>query len=266
MNKIVGVVLLLVFISSCRSEFETIRTSNDPERIFAKAEEYFDKEEYYKAQDLYKLVIPYFRGKEKAETLFYKYAYTYYNNGEYILSSHYFKSFANTFYNSSKREEMDFMSAYSHYLMSPNSKLDQTYTGKAIESFQTFANSYPNSTRISEINKLIDEMRAKLEKKSFDQAHLYFKLKQYKAAVQSFDNMLKDYPGSSKSEEARYLKMKAAYTLAENSIYDKKEERYDETMEYYAEFIKRHPNSKWKKDASTIRKNTIKELKKFGRV
>ena len=47
MNKFIGVVLLLVFISSCRSEFESIRTSNDPEQIYAKAEEYFDEEEYY---------------------------------------------------------------------------------------------------------------------------------------------------------------------------------------------------------------------------
>ena len=266
MKNTVWVVALIIFFASCKSEFESIRTSGDPEAIYKKAEEYYDIEEYYKAQSLFELAIPAYRGKEIAEQLFYKYAYTYYYTGEYILASHYFKNFTNTFYNSPKREEMDFMSSYALYKLSPNFKLDQSYTTKAIEGFQLFANTYPNSERVSEINDLIDEMRRKLEVKAFDQALLYYNIGQFKAAVVAFDNMLKDYPGSEKSEEARFLKLKSSYIIAENSIYDKKEERFDLALKHYTDFIKKHPTSKWMKDAENIYENSIKELKKFGRV
>ena len=266
MKNTIFIIILLIAFSSCKSEFESIRTSGDPELIYKRAEKYYDQEEYYKAQSLFELAIPAYRGKELAEQLFYKYAYTYYYTGEYILASHYFKNFANTFYNSAKREEMDFMTSYALYKLSPNYKLDQSYTTKAIEGFQLFANTHPNSERIEEINALIDEMRKKLETKAFDQAYLYYNIGQYRAAVVSFDNMLKDYPGSPKSEEARFLKLKSSYIIAENSIYDKKEERLDLALKHYTDFIKKHPNSKWKQEAEDIYLNSIKELKKFGRV
>jgi outer membrane protein assembly factor BamD len=251
---------------SCKTEFETVRTSGDPEVIYKKALEYYEQEEYYKAQDLFEIAIPYYRGKELAEDLYYKYSYTFYYNGEYILASHYFNNFARTFYNSPKKEETEYMSAYAHYQMSPNYKLDQTYTEKAIEEFQRFANIHPNSERIPEINKLIDEMRAKLERKAFESAKLYYDIGQFQAAVQTFDNVLKDYPGSPKSEEARFLKLKAALTLAENSVYEKQEERFMETLNHYNEFIKKHPRSRKAKEADQILENSKKELKKFGRV
>ena len=266
MKNTFWIFLLLVLLASCKSEFESIRTSGDPEKIYKRAEEYYDLEEYYKAQALFELAIPAYRGKELAETLFYKYAYTYYYTGEYILASHYFKNFANTFYNSSKREEMDFMSSYALYKLSPNFKLDQSYTDKAIEGFQVFANTYPKSERIKEINDLIDEMRSKQEKKSYEQANLYYDIGQFQAAVVSFDNFLQDYPGSKMSEEARFLKLKASFIISENSIYEKQEERYDKTIKYYTDFIKKHPGSKYLNEAQNIYESSIKELKKFGRV
>ena len=78
--------------------------------------------------------------------------------------------------------------------------------------------------------------------------------------------MLKDYPGSEKSEEARFLMLKSSYILAENSVYNKKEERFDMALKHFANFAKKHPDSKWIKEAYDIYENSLKELKKFGRV
>ena len=266
MKNTFWIFLTILLFTACKSEFESIRTSGDPEKIYKKAVEYYEDEEYYKAQSLFELCIPHYRGKELAEDLFYKYAYTYYNTGEYILAAHYFKTFANTFYNSPKKEEMDFMAAFANYELSPNYRLDQSYSAKAVEGFQSFANLYPTSERIPEINRLMDEIREKQEIKSFNQAILNYNIKQYRAAVVAFDNMLKDYPGSPMSEEARYLKLKSSHIIASKSVYERKEERFDIAIKHYNEFIKRHPKSKWIKDAKEIYNNSIKELKKFGRV
>ena len=141
----VGMSLLL---SACKSEFEKIRSSGDVSRIYTKALEYYEQQEYQRAQSLFELIISSYRGKKESEEIYYKYAYTYYHLGQYILASYYFKNFSNTYGASSLREEADFMSAYSNYQLSPTFRLDQTYTNQAIDGFQLFVNTYPNSSRV----------------------------------------------------------------------------------------------------------------------
>lgn len=252
-----------MFLSSCKSEFEIIRTSNDPAKIYKRALKYYDEEQYDKAQTLLELSIPNYRGKEEAEDLYFKYANTYYKLGEYILAAHYFKSFSNTFYNSDNKQEAEFMSAYSNYELSPNSKLDQTYTAKAIEEFQRFVNAYPKSDKVEECNDLIDEMRAKLELKAFDQGKLYYEIGQYQSATKSFSNLLTEYPDTKRSEEVRFLMLKSSFELAQKSIYEKKRERYEETISQFNKFKKKHATSKYADEAFEIFQNTENELKKL---
>lgn len=263
MKKSVLIILTTIMFIACKSEFERVRTSNDPELLYKKALEFYEKEEWVKAQTLLELSIPNYRGKEEAEQLFLKFAYTHYYNNEFILSAHYFKSFASTFYNSDKKEEAEFMSAYSNYQMSPSPRLDQTYTEKAIEGFQLFVNTFPRSERVAECNELIDEMRAKLEKKALLQGELYYNIGQYEAAVKSFSNMLNDYPDAVESEKVRYLMLKATYEFAKKSIYGKKMERFEESVVLYNKFIKKHPTSKYKDEVKDIYTNTVEELKKL---
>ena len=260
---IFALMLLLVVIIGCRTEFEQIRTSSDAALIYEKAMKYYEEGEYIKAQTLFELAIPAYRGKAEAEDIYYKYAYTYYYTRDYILASHYFKNFSNTYYNSSLREETDFMTAYANYRLSPSFKLDQTYSEKAIEGFQLFINGHPNSTRVSECNNLIDEIRGKLEIKAFEQGKLYFHLRQYSSAVQSFENMLKDYPETQRAEEARYFACAASFLLAEHSVFDKKEERYLEAKDKGDKFLNKYARSKYRSEIKDHLTNTNKELKKL---
>lgn len=237
--------VLVIAVNGCKSEFERVRTSNDPVLLLGQANKYYDQGKYMNAQTLYDIAIPYFRGKAEAEDLFYKYAYTYYHLEDYILAAHYFKNFASSFVNSSKKEEAAYMSAYSEYLLSPIPALDQTYTNKAIESLQFFVNTYPNSDKVEDCNKLLDELRLKLEKKAFAEGMLYFKTKQYVSAVTSFENMLNDFPESSKAEEVRYLVVQSSYLYAINSIYEKREERLVEAKNKTNAFQKKYPKSQY---------------------
>ena len=255
--------VLLVFLASCKSEFEALRSSNNPEKVYKAANKYYADKQYDRAIALYDIVIQYFRGRQEAEDLFYKYAYAHYYQGDYILASTYFKNYSGTFANSQNKMDAEYMSAYSNYKLSPNYKLDQTYTAKAIEGFEQFVNLYPNTEKATEANNMIDEMRRKLEIKSFSQGELYYKIGEYQAAVTSFQNTLKDFPESKNTEEIRYLILKSSFILAQNSIYQKQIERYNETLVHYNTFIKKHPNSKYSKDVNNIHKETLSELKKL---
>ncbi len=255
---------LVLALTACRTEFEKVRTSTDPELIFSKSMEYYEQEEYLKAQTLFELILNSFRGTAKAEELSFKYAYTHYYLNSFLLAAHYFDNFSNTFTSSDLREEADFMRGYSNYLLSPSFRLDQTYTQKAIDQFQLFVNTYPNSERAARCNTLIDECRQKLEQKAFDQGRLYFDLKDYTSAVHSFENLLKDFPESSNAEEVRFLILKSAFLLAENSFYEKQEERYEEAIEKYRDFDKKFPSSRYKPEAREMLRKSQVKIKTFN--
>lgn len=245
----------------CKSEFEKIRASGDTDKIYTKAFEYYEQEEYLRAQTLLELIIPAYRGKPELEKIYFAYADTYYKLGKYIMGNYYFKNFASTFPNSAQREEADFMAAYSNYMMSPGYRLEQTYTEKAIDDLQLFANTYPNSPRLKECNRLIDEMRLKLEKKVFDEGVLYYNLRQYQAATTTFENLLKDFPETSNAEQVRFYIAKANYLLAENSVVEKQEERYKKTVAYAKDYLDKFKGSDNYNEVKSYYNNAVKKLK-----
>lgn len=257
---------LSLVLSSCKSEFEKIRASGDTNRIYTRALEYYKNEEYQKAQTLFELVISSYRGKKEAEDIYFKYAYTYYHLEQYILASYYFKNFATTYGTSDYREEAEFMSAYSNYQLSPTYRLDQTETARAIDGFQLFVNTYPNSEKVGQCNRLIDEMRLKLELKAYESANLYFDLREYQAAIQSFENVLKDFPDTENAEEIRYMVVRSAYLLAKNSFVEKQKERFELTLEKSMAFLKRYPESSYYKDVADYETQSKKQLKELDNV
>lgn len=257
-------VALITF--GCKSEFETIRTSGDAALWLQKANEYYDAEEFQRAQTLYELTIAPYRGKAEAEQIAYRYAYTYYYTRQYVLASYYFKNFATTYGGSTLKEEADFMSAYANYKLSPVYRLDQSYSVKAIEGFEEFANRYPSSDRISEANLLIDEMRAKMELKDFESAKLYVDLRRFESAQQSFENVLKDYPETQRAEEVRYLMAKSQYQYADLSYVTRKGERFDKAEKLINAFLERYPESQYAEEISDLSKKTTKQLKELENV
>jgi outer membrane protein assembly factor BamD len=267
MKKLFVFTLLLVLgFISCKTEFEKVRTSNDPFVIFEKASGYYSEGDYYKAQTLYEIVIPFYRGKEQAQDLFFKYAYCHYNQEQFILASSYFENFASTFYNSPNKEEAEYMAAYAQYKLSPNYRLDQTNTLSAITAFQRFINTNPDSERNVECTRLIDEMRAKMEVKAFEQGKLYYEIKNYKAAISSMENMIKDYPETKRSEEIKWIILDSNYTLAINSVFEKQEERFAETLKKATRFKNKYTNSKYIEQVLKIENNCITSIKEIQNV
>jgi outer membrane protein assembly factor BamD len=259
---LIGVLgFVLLFGSSCKSEFEKLRATADAETLHTRAFDYYEKGDYVKAQMLFELIINNLRGKVQAEKVYFYYANSHYYQKKYILASYYYKNFSNTFPNSQYREEADFMSAYSNYQLSPKFRLDQTYTDKSIEEFQLFANTYPNSKRVEECNLLIDQMRQKLEKKAVDEAELYYNLKQYQSALHVFENVLEDYPDTKEAEKLRYLAIRASFLLAQNSVFEKQADRYELTFKKSNAFIARYPDSRYIKEVKDINENSNNKIK-----
>jgi outer membrane protein assembly factor BamD len=223
----------------------------------------YKKEQYFKALPLLEELLTVYRGTKKAELTYYYYAYTNYQLGDYTTAAYDFGNYAKTYPNSEYAEECAYMKAYCYYQDSPNYSLDQTSTVKAINEFQLFIDEHLRSTRVAECNKMIDTLRYKLETKDFENAKLYYHMEDYKAAVVSFDNLMKDFPSTVYREEAMFLGLKSWYLLAENSFEEKKNERYKKAVTAYGEFAAAFPESKYKKEATSIVEKSREKLGKY---
>ncbi len=259
MKYIVCLLYSILLISSC-SKYQRLVKSTDMDAKYKAAVAYYEKKDYYHALQLFEELITIFRGTSRAEQSYYYYAFCTYNVDDYAMAAYQFNNFISSYPNSKYAEEMQFMYAYCFYKDSPGSSLDQTNTLDAIEKFQLFTNKFPKSDRVPEANKLIDELRLKLEVKAFDNARLYYRTENYKAAIYAFENFLKDFPGSEYKEEALFLSVKSAYIYAANSVESKKVERFKTTIDQYYKLIDSFPQSRYLREAEKFYDSSRKAL------
>lgn len=258
---ILFIALISILITSCDG-YNKLLKSKDFEKKYEAALSYFEKADYFKAQQLFDELLVIYRGTPKAEEVFFKYAYTYYHMEDYITAAFYFQKYAATFPKSPKTEEAYFMSAYCKYLDSPNFSLDQTSTLDAISQLQSFINIFPNSERIIVCNQYIDELRLKLEKKDFERAKLYNTTGYDRSAITSLKLFVKNTPGSVHHEEALFLILDASYRYAVKSVVTKRTERLEEARQAYTTYISLYPSGAFRAKADIILKKIESEIAK----
>lgn len=249
--------LFLAVFSSC-SKFEKVLKSSDFELKYKKAIEYYEKHNYSNAITLFEELIPVFKGTQRAEEIYYYYAYCHYYQGDYALAGYHFRNYSRTYYSSKHTEECAYMNAYCYYLNSPHYTLDQSDTKFAIQEMQAFINNFPISTKIDTCNQIISKLRGKLEKKSYEIIKQYYKLSDWKAVNTEGENFLKDFAESNRVEEIKYMIIKSLYNLALNSIESKKVERIDKAIENYLKFVDLHPSSQYLKDVESVYTDCLK--------
>lgn len=260
---------LLFFMATSCSKYQKLLKSDDVMLKKDAAIEYYYNEDYHRTIGLLTDIIPAFRGTSHAETLNYYYAWAHYKQRDYILAAHYFRTFTQGFPRSEHAEEFLFMSAYCKYLMSPRSSLDQTETREAISELQSFINRFPQSEKVEEANGLIDELRQKLEDKAFNTAMLYFNIRDYTAAVTSFQNVIRDFPDTEYRESALYHIIRSHFLFAENSIQSRQLERYQSVVRAHSRLANRFPESDYMTSANlmlSIAQNQITTLEEIAEI
>ena len=114
------------------NKFNKLVKSTDMSAKYDAAIAYYEKGDYGHALTLLEELVTVYKGTDKAEKIYFYYAYCNYNVGDYILAGFHFKNFTRVFPNSSHAEECNYMTAYCFYLQSPEYTLDQSYTRAAM--------------------------------------------------------------------------------------------------------------------------------------
>lgn len=262
MSKIknIGIICLMALLFASCSEYQKVLNKGTIEKQYKMASDLYEAENYNKAIQLFEKVVAGFRGKPQMERIQFMISDSYYKTKQYSLAAYHFDRFSKNYPKSTKREEAAFLAAHSYYLDTNVYSLDQTTTYEALEAMQLFMNTYPESSRISDANNTIQELRLKLEMKAFEIAKQYHHIEDYIAAITAFDNLIGDYLGTKYREEAMYLKFDAGYELAMNSYFTKKEERIKNAVKYHEKLKKSYPNSEFLEKTDKKIEDLNKEL------
>ncbi len=259
MKRLYWLLGLFLILSSC-SEYQKAIKSTSHEVKYDMAEKLYQEGKYGKLIPLLEDIVYLYKGTEKGETLMFQLANSYYKTGDYIIAGYYFRKFVSNYSSSTKAEEAQYLSAYCYYLDAPRPTLDQSPTQKAIREFQIFLRKYPQSKKVPDCNKYVDELYSKLQDKSFIDAKLFYNMERYKSADIALENSLEEYPASPHREEIMYLLLKSNYLLAKNSITNKQQERLKETVKKYKHYMDDFPTGKYVNQSKKILKDTEKRM------
>jgi outer membrane protein assembly factor BamD len=251
-------------LSSC-GEYNKVLKSTDYEYKYEAAKSYFAKGRYVRSTTLLNELITILKGTDKAEESLYMLGMSHYNQKDYPTASQTFMTYYNTYPRGMYTELARYYSGKALYLDSPEARLDQSGTYQAIHELQLFVEYFPQSLKKSEAQDMIFELQDKLVRKELYSSRLYYNLgnymgNNYLSCVITAQNALKDYPYTTYREELSILILRAKYEMAVNSVDERKDERYRDTIDEYYAFKNEFPESKYLKDAEKIFKGSSENV------
>jgi outer membrane protein assembly factor BamD len=263
MRKVSGPIsfILILLISFSCSKFRKIEKSQDWRVKYEAGLNYYNKKDYYRASVLFEQILPIVRGLPEGEKVQFYLAYCQFYDKLYLLASEQFKTFYETYGRSAMAEEARFMHAFSLYQSSPNPNLDQSSSVESMAAMQQFINRFPNSQFRERAVEVITTTQVKLEKKGFENARQYYKMKYYKAAIVALNNFKQNFPDSKYIEEVYYLVILSEFRLAEQSLAHRQTERYKAVVDHYLEFLDRYPDSEYLDDAEKLYGESLEKIK-----
>jgi outer membrane protein assembly factor BamD len=252
-SKLILFFAVAIIFSSC-GEYNSILKSTDRDLKYTYAKKYFEEKKYSRSIALLEELVSYMKGTAQAEESLYLLGQSYYNSKDYLSSTQVFTTYYNSYPRGEYAEPSLYYAAYGMYLDSPDPRLDQTKTYKAIGEFQRYIELYPQSDRAEQAKTYLFELQEKLSYKELLKAQLYLRLgnymgNNYESAVITAREALKDYPYSKYAEDFQMLILRARYELADNSIRDAKPMRYRAVIDEYYNYKNSYPTGKFLKEA-----------------
>lgn len=239
----VTALVLALFVAGCAGTANVLRSGN-PSLIYDKAMEFYSKEKWARASDLFEGVHHYYQGTPREDSILFFNARCKYKDRDYETAVELLDQFRRRFGRSAFIEDAEGMHAMCYYYLSPGPKRDQTITSQAIIAITEFISHYPNSDRTPQFREIMQELTERLHEKAYLNAYTYYKIGRYKSAIVALKNALKQYPDSRFREEIMYLIVSSSYELAHNSIASKQADRYLSMMDSYVTFKFEYPESK----------------------
>ena len=210
----------------------------------------FREEDYLEAIEDFKVVTLQYQGSRVADDAQFYMAECRFKREEYVLASYEYDVLIRTMPTSEFISRSRYRKALCYYNLSPKSYLDQDYSKKAIDEFQSFLEYHPTDSLASEAEGHIAELNAKLAKKDYDNGITYMKMDYYRAAAYYFDLVIEKYHDTPFAEPAHLKKAEALF----------QRKKYQDANLELDRFFSRYPESALKSDAEKLRADIKDQL------
>ncbi len=241
MRKIFLIAISALILSACSSKVDTALFT--PEEHFDYAKSLYDDENYIDAISEFQAILLQYPGSAVNDDAQFYLGMSYFNEEQYILAAYEFSKLIREIPASPFVSEAQFMLADSYYELSPDYRLDQAYTEKALKEFQAYIDFFPTSPKVKEAEEKIEELHRKLAHKEYSIAVLYEKMDYYYAAIEYFTSVLDTYYDTEYAPKALLGRIKTHLRLRDA----------DAAKKDIKLFLNRYPD----------RKNELSEVKKL---
>ena len=246
-----------MLLTGCANEFNQVYKTSDYSYKYEYAKECFMKGKYTRAVTLLQDLVTLQKGTDNAQESLYMLAMAQYLGKDYESAATTFKKYYSSYPKGVYAEMAQYYIGQSLYMSTPEPRLDQSQTVAAISAFQDYLDLFPDAKYKETAQNRLFALQDKLVQKEFYSAQLYYDLGQYfgnctnggnnyEACIITAQNALKDYPYTSMREKFALLIMKSKYELAQQSIEEKKFERFQDAEDECYGFINEYPDSKSK--------------------
>ncbi len=254
--------LLALVLGSC-NEYNKILKSTDRDLKYTYAKKYFEEGKYNRSIALLEELVTFMKGTAQAEESLYLLAQSHYNSKDYYSATEVFSTYYNSYPKGEYAESALFYSAYGMYLDSPDARLDQSKTYRAISEFQRYIERYPQTERAEQAKNYMFELQEKLAYKELLSAQLYLDLgnymgNNYEAAVVTAREAIKMYPYSQYMEDYQITILRARHEYAQRSTLQTQPERYRMVIDEYFNYTNSFPEGKYREEAEKYYKEAQK--------
>ena len=251
------IIVSAMLLTGCANEFNRVYKTSDYSYKYEYAKECFMKGKYTRAVTLLQDLVTLQKGTDNAQESLYMLAMAQYLGKDYESAATTFKKYYSSYPKGVYAEMAQYYIGQSLYMSTPEPRLDQSQTVAAISAFQDYLDLFPDAKYKETAQNRLFALQDKLVQKEFYSAQLYYDLGQYfgnctnggnnyEACIITAQNALKDYPYTSMREKFALLIMKSKYELAQQSIEEKKFERFQDAEDECYGFINEYPDSKSK--------------------
>ena len=267
LRTIVLTLAAVAALAACKSQFETLLSSNDVDAKYKAAMDLFNEGKYLKAGQLFESMAILTDGTERDDTVRYYWAMSNYSYKDYYTAESNLAKFIEKYPQSPFTEEARFLRLDCLYRATYRWELDQTPTRNCLAYITEYLTEYTtDEAHVEACMKMINDLRDRLDRKEFENARLYYKMEDYLAARVALRNVLKDNADNAYREDILYYTAMASYHYARMSVQAKQKERYLVFVDDYLNFVGEYPESKYRRELDAMYRRSQRALGRYDGV
>lgn len=259
MKRTIFVLLAVLSLSACKSQYELVREGNDVEAKYKLAFEYFNSGKYTRAAELFENMSVLTNGTPREDTVQYYWGLSNYRASDYITAETNFKNFLDKFPVSPFSESAEFLRVDCLYKATYRWELDQTPTYTALAAIYEYKAAHPGSVHAAACTRMQEDLDWRLDKKAFENAKIYYTMEDYLAARVALRNVLKDDADNQFREEILYYTAMSSYKYADMSVPARQRERFLVFEDDYLNFIGEYPESRHRAELDRLHERVRKK-------